>query len=87
MGNHGALVVGRNLPLAFERLYFLERAAQAQVLALSTGLPLRPIPESIVKRTLAQLESGSAVGGVDRADLHFEALKRMLDRAGSDYAS
>jgi ribulose-5-phosphate 4-epimerase/fuculose-1-phosphate aldolase len=87
MGNHGALVVGRTLPQAFERLYFLERAAQAQVLALSTGVPLRPIPESIVKSTLAQLHSGSAVGGSDRADLHFEALKRMLDRAGSDYAS
>jgi ribulose-5-phosphate 4-epimerase/fuculose-1-phosphate aldolase len=87
MGNHGALVVGRTLPQAFERLYFLERAAQAQVLALSTGLPLRRIPEAIVKSTLAQLQSGSAVGGSDRADLHFEALKRMLERAGSDYAS
>ena len=87
MGNHGALVVGRNLPQAFERLYFLERAAQAQVLALSTGLPLRPIPASVVERTLAQLESGSAVDGSDRAELHFAALKRMLDRAGSDYAS
>jgi ribulose-5-phosphate 4-epimerase/fuculose-1-phosphate aldolase len=87
MGNHGALVVGRSLPQAFERLYFLERAAQAQVLALSTGLPLRPIPEAIVRSTMAQLQSGCAVGGTDRVELHFGALKRMLDRAGMDYAS
>jgi hypothetical protein len=48
---------------------------------------LRIIPESIVKSTLAQLHSGSAVGGSDRVELHFGALKRMLDRAGKDYAS
>jgi ribulose-5-phosphate 4-epimerase/fuculose-1-phosphate aldolase len=86
MGNHGALVVGRTLPLAFERLYFLERAAQAQLLAMSTGRPLRLIPESVVERTFAQMEGGSAVGGFEREELHFEALKRMLDRAGMDYA-
>ena len=28
MGNHGALAVGESVPKAFERLYFLERAAR-----------------------------------------------------------
>ncbi len=87
MGNHGVLVVGKTVPQAFERLYFLERAAQAQVLALSTGRPLRLIPEAVVKMTVAQFGAGSLVGGRDRAELHFEALKRVLDRAQSDYAS
>ncbi|MGO9930466.1 MAG: aldolase [Steroidobacteraceae bacterium] len=87
MGNHGALVVGRTLPLAFERLYFLERAAQAQVLALSTGRPLRLIPEAVIRRAAEQMEGGGAVGGCAREELHFDALKRMLDRARSDYAS
>jgi len=86
MRNHGVLVVGRTVPQAFERLYFLERAAQAQVLALSTGRELRPIPEAVVKATAAQFQSGSLVGGRDRAELHFEALKRMLDRTAPDYA-
>src|SRR5271170_6914815 len=63
MGNHGATVVGANLPEAFEKLYFLERAATAQVLALSTGRPLRPIPDSVVKSTAEQMQAGSAVGG------------------------
>ncbi len=87
MANHGVLVVGNTVPLAFERLYFLERAAQAQVLALSTGRPLRLIPEPVIQKTVAQFSAGGLVGGRDRADLHFDALKRVLGRADSDYAS
>lgn len=87
MRNHGVLVVGTTVAQAFERLYFLERAAQAQVLALSTGRALRLIPDAVVKATAAQFASGSAVGGRDRCDLHFDALKRMLDRSSPDYAS
>jgi ribulose-5-phosphate 4-epimerase/fuculose-1-phosphate aldolase len=86
MRNHGVLVVGDNVPQAFERLYFLERAAMAQVLALSTGRALRPVPDDVVRATAAQFKSGSTVGGWDRAQLHFEALKRMLDRTSPDYA-
>jgi ribulose-5-phosphate 4-epimerase/fuculose-1-phosphate aldolase len=85
--NHGVLVTGANLPEAFERLYFLERAAQAQILALSTGRPLRLIPEPIVKATVAQFAAGSAVGGRPRAELHFAALKRLLDRGEPDYTT
>jgi len=86
MRNHGVLVVGQSPAQAFERLYFLERAAQAQVLALSTGRSLRLIPEPVVKATVAQFQSGSTVGGRERSELHFEALKRMLDRSAPDYA-
>ncbi len=67
---------GKTLPQAFERLYFLERAAQAQVLALSTGRPLRLIPEpAIAQDACAQMQGGGAVGGLDRAELHFDALE------------
>ena len=86
MRNHGVLVVARTVPQAWERLYFLERAAQAQVLALSTGRALRLLPETVVAATAAQFQSGSSVGGRDRAELHFDALKRMLDRTSPDYA-
>jgi ribulose-5-phosphate 4-epimerase/fuculose-1-phosphate aldolase len=87
MQNHGVLVVGATVAQAFERLYFLERAAQAQVLALSTGRALRVVPPAVVKSTAAQFVSGSAVDGLDRAALHFSALKRLLDRTSPDYAS
>jgi ribulose-5-phosphate 4-epimerase/fuculose-1-phosphate aldolase len=87
LGNHGVLVVGSSVPDAFERLYFLERAAQAQVLALSTGRALRVIPDAIVRATVAQFQAGALVGGRRRADLHFAALKRLLDRSEPDYAT
>jgi ribulose-5-phosphate 4-epimerase/fuculose-1-phosphate aldolase len=87
LGNHGALVIGETIPQAFERLYFLERACQAQVIALSTGRALKLVPEKVVKSTVAQFSSGGKVGGRDRADLHFDALKRLLDRQHADYAS
>ena len=87
MRNHGILVVGETLPQAWERLYFFERAAQAQILALSTGQALKVIPPAVVKATVAQFKSGGLVGGRDRAELHFEALKRLLDRTQPDYAT
>lgn len=87
LANHGVVIVGETLPVAFERLYFLERAAQAQLLALSSGRSLKLVREEVVRATHAQFSAGGEVGGRDRADLHFDALKRMLDRQQSDYAS
>ena len=87
MRNHGVLVIGDTVPHAFEQLYYLERAAQAQILALSTGKTLHDIPEAVVRATVTQFSEGAEVGGVDRADLHFAALKRMLDRSEPDYAT
>jgi ribulose-5-phosphate 4-epimerase/fuculose-1-phosphate aldolase len=85
--NHGALVIGESAAQAFERLYFLERACQAQLLALSSGRPLHKVPQPIVSATAAQFKACADVGGETRTDLHFEALKRLLDRSEGDYAS
>ena len=35
--NHGTLAVGKNVGECFVKLYFLERACQAQIMALSAG--------------------------------------------------
>jgi ribulose-5-phosphate 4-epimerase/fuculose-1-phosphate aldolase len=85
--NHGVLVTGRTLAQGFERLYFLERACQAQILALSSGAALHVLPPELVRATASQFRAGTAVGGEDRAELHFAALKRLLDRREADYAS
>ena len=86
MRNHGVLVTGGSAAQAFERLYFLERACQVQILALSTGRRLHVLPETVVRSTLAQFAACASVGGGDRSELHFEALKRLLDRGAADYA-
>ena len=71
---------------AFERLYFLERACQAQILALSTGGSLHLVPQPVVDATAAQFRECVTVGGVGRSELHFAGLKRLLDRSEPDYA-
>lgn len=85
--NHGVLVTADSVARAFERLYFLERACQVQVLALATGRSLGVLPETVVRATLEQFSHCGSVGGQDRTQLHFEALKRLLDRQLADYAS
>jgi ribulose-5-phosphate 4-epimerase/fuculose-1-phosphate aldolase len=85
--NHGVLVTGHSVAQAFERLYFLERSCQAQVIAQSTGARLALLPEAVVRTTAAQFKTESSIDGNARVDLHFAALKRLLDREDADYAS
>jgi ribulose-5-phosphate 4-epimerase/fuculose-1-phosphate aldolase len=81
MANHGVATTGPSVASAFDDLYFLERACQNQVLALSTGRPLKRIADDEVTRTQAQF--GHYEG---HAETHFAALRRALDRDEPDYA-
>jgi ribulose-5-phosphate 4-epimerase/fuculose-1-phosphate aldolase len=81
LGNHGVVVTGRSVEDAFDLLYYLERACQVQVLAMSTGRKLRLIPNDTVQHTLAQLKGASVT------KTHFAALKRMLHRLEPDFDS
>ena len=84
--NHGVVVTGASIADAFNTLYFFERAAMTQILAQSSGQKLRLVPEPTLSLTVEQYTTSAKVEGLDRIDLHFAALKRMLDRQGSDYA-
>jgi ribulose-5-phosphate 4-epimerase/fuculose-1-phosphate aldolase len=81
LGNHGVIVTGASVAEAFDDLYYLERACEVQVIAMSTGRPLRYIPHEIAHKTMLQLE-----GERGNAYYHFNALKRMLDRTQPEYA-
>src|ERR1700676_4564750 len=48
MANHGVLVCGETVAEAYDRLYYLERACQAQIYAMWTGRPLKTVPHHIV---------------------------------------
>jgi ribulose-5-phosphate 4-epimerase/fuculose-1-phosphate aldolase len=80
LDNHGPLVVGSSVAEAWYRLYFLERACQAQVLAQSTGSPLRLVSEDVAAHTAAQWD---AAGGAEEL---FAAVRRQLDRELPGYA-
>ena len=81
MKNHGVMVVGPSIAEAWDDLYYLERAAEAQRLALSTGRPLKPVSAEIAERTYRQMREGDA----ESARLHLESIKRILARQEPDY--
>ena len=73
--NHGVIVSGPTVAQAYDELYYLERTAMVQVLAMQTGRPLHNIDESLAEHTARQI-----AGESQQAVLHFESLKRLLDR-------
>ncbi len=82
MGNHGIMVVGNTVSEAFNRLYYFEKAAKNYILALQTGKPLRVMPDEIARKVANGLDDY-----YDSGYRHFERLKDILDKEGSDYAS
>jgi len=80
MGNHGVTVVGRDVVEAFDRLYFLEKACETQMLAQATGRPLRYVDEETARVTRDQWESYP-----DLAANHFAEIKAILDVESPDY--
>jgi ribulose-5-phosphate 4-epimerase/fuculose-1-phosphate aldolase len=83
LANHGVIAAAETIAEAFDVLYFVERASQVQVLAMSTGRPLNVMSDAMARQTRAAYQ-----GAPVWARQHFEALKRAyLDREGSAYAS
>jgi ribulose-5-phosphate 4-epimerase/fuculose-1-phosphate aldolase len=80
--NHGTLTVGETVSDAFLRMYFLERACEAQVLAQSGGAALNPAPEGTPDKTAqAMAAAGLYVGRT----LAWPGLLRKLDRKDPSY--
>lgn len=78
LGNHGVVVCGERVSHAWDDLYYLERAAMAQVQAQSTQRPLAPVADALAQRVCEQ-----TLGERLQGELFFEALRRMLpERAG-----
>ena len=79
--NHGLLTCGTDIPDAFDNMYYLERACQAQVAALSGGVELLVAPAAVAEKVALQFqrpERGSR-------NKHWPAMLRMLDRIDPAY--
>jgi ribulose-5-phosphate 4-epimerase/fuculose-1-phosphate aldolase len=81
MGGHGVTVVGPTVHDAFDELFIAERTVMYQLTAMSSGLPLRRLPED------ARRHWHGAWGEKIDARLHLDAWRRVLDREAPDYAS
>src|SRR5216683_1970429 len=78
---------GETVADAYDRLYYIERAAQVQVYAMWTGQPLKQLPAAVVEKTKRDIGGAELYQGPTPAQRHFDALKRILDRKEPDYAS
>ena len=82
LANHGVIVTGPDVATAFDDLYYLERACMIQVLAQSTGQPLKHIPAEVCLRACRQFETERK-----QAHSHLEAIKRILSRETPEFSA
>ena len=73
LDNHGVTVGGESVAIAFDDLYYLERACRQQVLAAQLGLPWKLIEGDVLEETKRQIDEVRAA----LAAGHFNALLRV----------
>lgn len=81
--NHGVMVTAPTIAMAWDDLYYLERAAEVQIKAMSTGRSLRPVSDELARKTQAQMRPADP----DSGRLHLEAVKRQLMRDCPEFAA
>jgi ribulose-5-phosphate 4-epimerase/fuculose-1-phosphate aldolase len=80
--NHGLLSHGPTLPLAFTRLWTLQRACEVQVRQAALGKPI-PISEAVARKTTQDsFQFDARFGGGQDV---FDALVRRIDRIDPTY--
>ncbi len=80
--NHGLLACAETLPLAFVRMWTLQRACEIQLAQAALG-PAIPVPEAVAKKTTHDSFQFDARFGAGQ-DV-FDALVRQVDRIDSSY--
>jgi ribulose-5-phosphate 4-epimerase/fuculose-1-phosphate aldolase len=79
--NHGVMVAGASIAEAWDDLYYLERAAEAQLRAMSSNRPLKPVPHEVAQRCYEQMRAGD----VESARAHLASGMRQLRAQGIDF--
>lgn len=83
LGNHGVMTAAPTVAQGFDDLYFIERAAQTQLLAMSGGRPLAALAPELIAQAAEQFRyERFDLGYIER---HFAAQKRLLDADGGHY--
>ncbi len=76
--NHGVMVTGPNVAEAWDDLYYLERAAEVQLKAMSAGRPLKSVSAQVAQRTAEQIRAGDP----SSARAHMSSMLRILKAEG-----
>lgn len=80
LANHGVIVTGSDVARAFDDLYYLERTCQLQVLAQSTGKPLRQIPDHLCRTASEQFARDT-----QQSYLFLDAIIRILSHESPEF--
>jgi ribulose-5-phosphate 4-epimerase/fuculose-1-phosphate aldolase len=81
--NHGPLVLGPSIAEAWDDLYYLERAAEVQLKAMSSGRPLKAVAHEIASAASKQM----LIGNAESARLHLDSVKRQLAKTEQEFAN
>ena len=81
--NHGLLTCGATTADAFDRMYYLDRACQAQVGAMGGGAVLSIPPPAVARKVARQFARPDRIS----TGKAWTALLRLLDRADPSYKS
>ena len=79
--NHGSLVCGRSIVEAFDIMYYLERACQAQIGAMAGNAELIECAPAVAEKVALQFARPNRESRVK----HWPAMLRLLDRTDSSY--
>lgn len=79
--NHGLLTCGESIPETFDIMYYLERACQTQIAAMSGGAKLRIPAPAVAEKAAAQFK---ALPYKPKRP-EWKALLRMLDKTEPSY--
>lgn len=85
MASHGVATITPTISEAFDLLYYTERAAQQQILAMQTGRELNILPQKVIDEAIAEFKTAPQYGNKKPHVWHFDAMKRILDKKEPDY--
>lgn len=80
MGNHGVMSAAETPGLAWDLIYYLERACRTYMTALASGRPLSVLDPHTAEKTARQWEDYDL-----ESHHHMAAIRTVLDREGADY--
>ena len=80
--NHGVLVTGKTVAMAFNNIYRIERACRSQLMALSCNSKMILPPQEVIEKTNHAYRPGTRRPyGV----LEWPAMRRLADRLDPSY--
>lgn len=80
--NHGTVAYGATVPAAFHRAFYLEKACEIQLAALSQGVAPNPVKQPLADKVTEQFRPGF---GWETSSREFDAPMRRLDRIDRSY--